>query len=744
MKINKSINYIFWVFNLLIVTTFCVNAQVIKGKVVEKPQGKETPLVGANVYWANTTKGTVTDIEGKFSLQKVTGAKLLVISYAGYKSDTVQVDGQNNLTIVLETMEELKTVVVKSGKNLDVNALKTELLTVKSLRKAACCNLSESFETNPSVDVTNTDAVTGSKRIRMLGLDGVYSQIMVENMPSVRGLASRTGLKFIPGTWIKSIAINKGAGSVVNGYESITGQINVTLAQPDNSEPLLLNLYGNAMGRSELNINTAHTFGKNERWSTALMAHASNVSLGMDRNGDGFFDIPQGSHFSVFNRWKYKNDAVILQFGVKALYEDKFTGQTSFTRNQERSTNLPYGVVFNTRRLEAFTKFGILPPKNPNQSLGIIVSGIHHQQDSFWGLNDFTGTQDNLSVNAIFQTQINDKHRFSLGGSYVYDRYDQNYEERFTNPQSYRWQRTESVPGLFIEYTFEPTEKLAVVTGVRNDFHNLYGNIFTPRMHLKYEFTTNSILRLSGGRGFRVANIIPENFGYLISARTLVAANDLQPEIAWNYGASWTQKLKWGKREGKLTLDFYRTDFENQIVTDLDANASQISFYNLTGQAFANSFQIALEYEVMKRFDVSVAYKYYDVQSTYNNTLQQTPFIAQNRFFMNLAYATKFDKWEFDFTAQWFGAKRLPNTTSKPNEFQMTTNTPDFFLLNAQITRNFRDWSIYVGSENLADFRQSNPIIDAPNPFGNQFDAGLVWAPIAGRMFYAGLRFTIK
>ena len=578
----------------------------------------------------------------------------------------------------------------------------------------------------------------------MLGLDGVYSQIMVENMPSVRGLAARTGLKFIPGTWIKSIAINKGAGSVVNGYESITGQINVTLAQPDNSEALLLNLYGNAMGRTEANLNLARVLDKDERWSTALLLHANNVSQGVDRNKDGFFDIAQGTQLNVINRWKYKGDALMMQFGVKALYEDKFTGQTTFTRQQERGINRPYGVVFNTRRLEGFAKFGILPPKHLNQSLGIIVSGSHHIQDSFWGLSDFTGIQDNLLVNAIFQTQINDKHRFSLGASYLYDRYDQNYVERLANTQNYRWQRTESVPGLFVEYTFEPNERLALVTGVRNDFHNLYGNIFTPRLHLKYALASNSIVRFSAGRGFRVANIIPENFGYLISARSLNVVNDLQPEIAWNYGVSWTQKIRFGKREGKITLDFYRTDFENQIVTDLDANAGEISFYNLAGQAFANSFQIALEYELMKRLEVSLAYKYYDVQAVYNNTLQQTPFIAQNRFFLNLGYATRFDKWEFDFTTQWFGTQRLPNTTAKPNEFQREANTSDFFLLHFQVTRNFRDWSLYVGSENLGNFRQNNPIIDAATPFSNQFDAGLVWAPVMGQILYAGLRFTIK
>lgn len=721
-----------------------VQAQSLSGKVVEQIKGKEQALVGANVYWAGTTTGTTTNIEGVFSLSRVSSTSQLVVSYTGYSNDTVNVANQSKVKVVLKTLAELETVVVKSGKNLDFNPIKSELITAKGLRKAACCNLSESFETNPSVDVTNTDAVTGTKRIRMLGLDGVYSQIMVENMPSVRGLAARTGLKFIPGTWIKSIAINKGAGSVVNGYESVTGQINVTLAQPNNSEPLLVNLYGNAAGRVEANVNTAHTFGKDDRWSTALLLHANNTSRGVDRNNDQFFDVPQGTQLNAVSRWKYRGDVIVAQFGVKAVYDDHFTGQTSFEQGQERSTVLPYGVGFTTRRIEGFTKFGILPPNKPNQSLGIIVSGVHHEQDSFWGVNDFDATQDNLSVNAIFQTQINPKHRFSLGASYLFDRYNQKYTQVHPAAQTFHWKRTESVPGVFAEYTFAPADKLAIVTGVRNDFHNLYGNIFTPRMHVKYELTPSSIVRLSGGRGFRVANVIPENFGYLVSSRNLNVADDLQPEIAWNYGISWTQKIQIGEREGKLTADFYRTDFENQVITDLDASASQISFYNLEGKAFANSFQLALEYELFKRFDVSVAYKYYDVQSTINNTLQQTPFIAQNRFFLNLGYATRFDKWAFDFTAQWFGAKRLPNTSSKSEEFRLETNTPDFFLLNAQITRNFRNWSLYVGSENLTNFRQDMPIADSTNPFDNQFDAGLVWAPVLGRMVYAGLRFSIK
>ncbi len=728
---------------LIFLCSFRAQAQEIKGTVLEQnSEGNKIPLVGANVVWLGTQQGATTDIQGKFTISPSPEATRLVISYVGYQTDTIKATPKVPMKIFLVSNQTLETIVVKDN-SLDTGPLQSELLTTADLRKAACCNLSESFETNASVDVSTTDAVSGTKRIRMLGLDGVYAQIMQENIPNVRGLSSRQGLHFIPGSWIKSIDINKGSGSVVNGYESFTGQINVELAKPENSEKLLLNGYTNLNGRVEFNVNIAHALS--EEWSTALLAHASHLGNGIDRNEDGFRDVPEYRQFNVLNRWKYMGETFRLQIGVKALHDDRIGGQMDFQRGDTRSSENAYGYGLRVNRLEGFAKLGFLPEKHPNSSLGLILTGMYHDQEAFWGLSDYDARQGNVWANLIYQTQFNPQHQLRAGVSYLLDHYDELYSQRFINSEeNFDRERTESVPGIFAEYTYQPSLRWAIVPGIRADFHNLYGTFLSPRVHFKYEFSPKTIARLSAGRGFRVANPIAENMSYLISSRGLFIQNDLEPEIAWNYGGSIVHQFQTGERKGTLILDFYRTEFQNQVVLDLDASSQEVSFYNLSGRAFANSFQANLEYEILESFDVNVAYKYYDVKSTINGTLQEMPFVPRHRFFVNLAYAAFYDIWQFDLTTQWIGSQRIPNTSDSPSDFRQPERGSSYFQVNAQVTKKFKGgWEVYLGGENLLNYRQDNPIVNAGNPFQEQFDAGLVYAPVLGRMIYAGFRFTV-
>lgn len=700
------------------------------------------PLVGANVIWQHTNLGTSTNEEGKFILPRNNSSHQLVVSYIGYKSDTIKVGSQNFIEIELSPSIQLDAVVIEGDKDLDMGTIQSELLTVKSLKKAACCNLSESFETNASVDVSTTDAVSGTKQIRMLGLDGVYAQIMAENIPSIRGLAARSGLYFIPGTWIKSIDINKGAGSVVNGYESITGQINIELAKPQLSEKLLFNFYANQAGRLEANLNTAHKL--NEKWSTGFLLHGSNLSLENDWNDDGFMDTPKFTQLNAFNRWHYTGEKMEAQFGLKAIYDLKVSGQNGFSRNQLRDPALAYGISQEVKRLELFSKTGFFLDPDAKSSLGIITNGMIHRQNSFWGMSDYAAEQNYFLLNAIYQNKIDEKQRLMLGGSFVFDQYNENYLENKSVSQQIERQRTEAVPGIFAEYTFSPVRPVTVIAGLRSDFHNLFGTFLSPRLHFKLDIAKNTLLRLSGGRGFRVANPIVENISYLISSRQLDIANNLQPEIAWNFGGSLSQAFKLNGRKASIIADFYRTDFENQVVWDLDSSPDFLYLYNLQGSSFANSFQLNVEYELIDRLDVTMAYKYYLVKTTIGDQLREAPFIPKDRFFINLAYATKGEKWQFDLTAEFFGRQRLPDTRPGAEVFQRTLKSPSYLLLNAQILRVFKKWEFYLGAENLGNYMQQNPIINPAQPFGDAFDAGIIYAPIMGRMLYTGLRFTIE
>jgi outer membrane receptor for ferrienterochelin and colicins len=717
-------------------------AQQLTGKVSAKEGESTFPLVGANLRWLGTTNGTVSNESGSFSLVLPDSLPArLIASYIGYKADTITVSSSKPLHIQLISAEQLQEEVVISASPTYISKVeprKMEVITRKELQKAACCNLSESFETNASVDVSFSDAVTGAKQIQMLGLDGVYTQIMTENVPAVRGLAAAYGLSYTSGTWVQSIDVGKGAGSVVNGYESITGQINVELLKPEDSERFYLNLYANHMGRTEANIHLAQKLGK--KWSTGLLFHTDRMRTTVDRNGDGFLDMPHSTQYSLVNRWKYDGDRLKSQFGVKLLTEDKMGGQVNFDpsdKAHQYHTGV-YGTGMDTRRVEVFAKNGIIFPSKPYKGLGLVTSATYHKQNAFFGLNNYDGTQKTFYGNLIYQSIIgNTNHQFKTGFNYLYDEYNEVFADS-------AFARTESVPGAYGEYTFSGINKFTAVAGLRADFHNIYGPFLTPRLHLKYDLSEATTLRASTGRGLRVANPLAENTSALVSSRQIIVRNRLMPEVAWNYGLNLTHDFHLNNKPGMVTLDLYRTDFQNQVVMDMDASVRQILFYNLDGKSFANSFQAELQYEPVKSLSMKTAYKFYDVKTTLNGKLQQRPFVSRHRFFFNTGYATKFDKWKFDFTTQWHGPKRIPDTADNPAEHRLNAYSPSFFVFNAQVTKAFRKWDAYLGVENLGNFKQANPIVSTDQPFSPNFDASMVWGPIVGRMVYAGMRFSIK
>ena len=724
-------------------------AQRVSGFVYEQEKNSKTlkPLTGANVYWAETAHATSTDTGGKFTIPRVTQSNKLVISYVGFQNDTIKIGSESELQVVLKNDQTLKevTVTASSGSIDRLSPHQSEIITTRALAKAACCNLSESFETNASVSVSYSDAVTGAKQIQMLGLSGTYIQTNVENIPSIRGLATTFGLNFVPGTWIQSIDVGKGAGSVVNGYESMTGQINVELQKPDSREKLYFNTYVNNFGRAELNLNLAHQI--NKKWSTGLLTHGSTLRSRIDNNKDGFLDMPLYNQVNVINRWKYQSDKVMAQFGIKVLHEDRTGGQTSF-RPEMRGTAKAYGFGANINRYEVFSKIARLFPDKPYKGLGFIASASVYDSKSYFGFAGYDAKQKTLYGNLIYQSIIgNTNHTYKTGLSYLLDNYNEVYKD-------ITLVRNESVPGAFFEYTYNNLDKFVLVAGGRVDIHNLYGTQWTPRLHLKYNLSNQTTLRASAGRGFRVANPLAEYYGNLVSWRTVSFREKIRPEVSWNYGASLTRDWNIGSVKGNVVVDFYQTRFENQLVADLE-NPQYIRFYNLKGKAYANSFQAEVNATPLKRFELKLAYRLFDVKQTLTDEFNQNQLlprmmVSRDRVLFNAGYALPYDKWKFDATVQWNGKRRLPymGPISEHAEHGVvtvyeSTNAPAFFNLNAQITRTFPKWDIYLGGENLNNYRQTNPIMGAADPFGKHFDAGMVWGPVVGVMIYAGLRFKI-
>ena len=735
-------------FYIIILLSFVKSnvAQHITGKVFGiNDNGINEILPGANIYWKGTSVGTTTDAEGVFKMVNpdIVPANLIV-SMIGYVSDTIIISqiNQTNLKIVLRNSVNLNEVKIEEKQNTTLNKIftpiNTEVISGKELLKAACCNLSESFSTNASVDVAFTDAVSGAKKIQMLGLDGVYTQILSENMPMLRGLSSAYGLNYIPGTWVENILVTKGTGSVVNGYESISGQINLEFLKPqEQKERFFVNLYGNFNGRAETNIHVAKKV--NEKWSSLLFTHASSNFLKQDMNKDSFLDMPLTQLYSVFNRWDFHNHKNFeAQLGIKALYDTRQGGQSNFNYTTDFGTTRAYGIGINTKAMECFSKTGFIFPSKPYKSIGIQTSGKWQQQDMYFGLRKYMGEQKNVYINIIYANIINNtNHKYKLGTSYLLD----DYNEKFNDSAFFR---TESVPGVFAEYTYTHPDNFSLVGGIRADYHNLYGMFYTPRLHLRYNVTKKTTLRLSGGRGFRTSNVFVENQAIFASSRQVVIAEKFKPEVAWNYGVSVNQQFKLFGHEAFINLDFFRTDFENQIVVDLDQSVNKVVFYNLIGVSYSHSLQIDAGFEPLKSLAVKLAYKWYDVKTRYNYELLDKPYVPKHRVMLNMEYSTYRDIWKFDFTTNWFGESRIPSTVQNPTEYQLSKKSKDYFLLQAQITKKFRKFETYLGCENILNYTQKNPVIASKNPFGTDFDASMVYAPIEGRIIYFGFRIAIK
>lgn len=739
---------------LLPLTAFA--QQFSKGTVVDEAN---LPLMGAEVYWNGTQIGVSTDDNGTFTLKRTENSNTLVISYIGYKTKTIKVTNSEALHIQLEPQSALEEVVVTQKR---ANTMKSQwqvanLHTMSSgeLLKAACCNLSESFSTNPSIDVNFSDAVTGNKQIKMLGLTSPYILMAEENIPTMRGASQAYGLSFVPGTWIESIQITKGAGSVINGYESISGQINYEIEKPIYARPFFLNLYTSEDSRYELN---AHTKVKlSDKWATSLLAHGNVRQRKSDHNHDGFIDNPIGNQINLLNRWQYSNaeKGWVSFVNLNYMKDERQAGQIDYNLLTDKGTTNAWGSEVNSERFTLSNKTGYVFPDTPYKSIGLQNSFQSHRQDSYFGLNSYDIHQKSWYGNLIYNSIIgNTQHKFATGLSGTYDDYN---EQLTTSALAGDFSRIDRSVGAFFEYTYDNLSNFSFVAGVRADSHNNLGNFITPRFHLRYNPWKQATFRLSAGRGKRAANVIAENQQLLASSRQLhIIGGDggklygLNPEIAWNYGASFLQAFKiWGKN-AELSVDFYRTHFDNQVVVDLDHSPQQALFYNLDGKSFANSLQAEVSITPAKGLDFKAAYKYYDVQTQFTKGQLEKTLTPKHRWFANIAYETadthenNHSQWKFDVTFNWLGEQRLPTTATNPLPYRLSDYAPSFATLNAQITRVFsKTFEVYVGGENITNYKQANGILAADAPFGAYFDSTMQYAPAFGQMYYAGMRFKL-
>ena len=658
-----------------------------------------------------------------YSRYILTGA-LLMLALKGYsQTDTASLDS----IFKDETLQEVKVVARKAGTSRLAGAVNGIAVNKDELFKAACCNLGESFTTNPSVDVAYNDATTGARQIKLLGLSGTYVQMLTENLPNFRGAAIPYALGYVPGPWMKGILVSKGSASVKNGYESITGQINVDYLQPEDEQQVEVNLFGDTKSRIEANADA--NVHLSDKWATEILLHHENILQNHDDNGDGFYDMPGREQYNVQNRWVYKGKNYIFHGGLGALKEIRTSGQDT---EHVHSDDI-YRIKLHTNRYEGYMKHAFILDHEHGTNIAFMSSASMHQLDAWYGNRFYDLNEKNLYSSLMFETNFSTQHNLSLGLSFNHDYLRQNLGQN----------EKETTPGAYAQYTYTLGTKLTAMAGVRFDHSSLYGNFFTPRFHVKYSPIDAISIRLSAGKGYRTVFALAEYNYLLASGRNLNISKDLKQEEAWNYGLSTAFYIPMFGKTLKLNAEYYYTSFENQVVVDYDANKELIAIYNLRGKSYSHTFQIDASYPLLKGLEITAAYRLNDVKCTYDygKSLMEKPLTSKYKALFTASYKTPLGLWQFDTTLQLNGGGRNPEPYQLADGNQSwSPRFHSFEQVSAQVTRWFRHWSIYVGGENLTGFKQKTPIYGAGNPWGSDFEPTLVWGPVEGRMFYAGVR----
>lgn len=645
---------------------------------------------------------------------------LFAPSYAQTTQDTDSISKEGNL----------HSIVVKAAhrSRSQIRTENVELIGQQQLIRAACCNLGESFTTNPSVDVNYSDAATGAKQIKLLGLSGTYVQMLNENVPALRGASLPYSLGYVPGPWMQAIQVSKGASSVKNGYESTTGQINIEYLKPQGIDGVRANVYQDSELKTEVNLDGS--IHLTDRLSTSTLLHFENRQTEHDGNDDGFMDMPKLRQYNLMHRWAYVSPVWISQLSARILRDEREGGQSA---KHIQSTNNPlYSTEVTTNRYEAQWKNGFTLNADKNTSLALMLHGSWHDAKNRFGITQYDVTQKNGYAQLMFETDLSTKHNLSVGASLNHDYYN----EQTSLTHLGLGKDKETTSGLYAQYTYKLGNKLTIMPGIRWDYSNQYGGFFTPRMHVKYSPLEILTLRASAGKGYRSPHALAENVSLLTSGRSISVDSKLKQEEAWNYGASAGMNIPLGGKNLELNVEYYYTDFKNQMIMNFDGAKGMhtLLFENLKGKSYSHTFQVDATYIFFEGFTATGAFRMNDVKTTYDGVLRQKPLTSRYKGLLTLSYKTPMELWQFDVTGHLNGdGERYDGSTYNA-----------FFQLQAQVTREFRYFSVYVGGENLTNYKISNPIQEAHNPWSNAFDATQIWGPITGAMAYVGVRFKLE
>lgn len=707
------------------------------------------PISGAQINLLNNpNKRVLSDSMGLFKIDSVSLPVQISVSHSQFLADTLKIYTNDKVTIRLYPLLQFDGVTKSMKKEpnayIGLQTQKTEVITSAELKKAACCDLAGCFETQGTVQATTTNVITNSKELRILGLSGVYNQVLFDGIPMFQGLTYTYGISSIQGPLVDNIFVVKGTSSVLQGFESMVGQINVMPQSSSKSVPLLVNAYLNSFGENHYTVNAR--FGK-KKWNNLVSAHVVQPAQRWDRDQDQFMDLPLLTRYSLYNKTSFGNEnakGFYAHLSGRLLWEQRVGGQMNFLINRDLGSETVYGQKVQYQQGDVQLKTGYR--FNSKQRIAFTGNTFQQNQNSWFGTVSYLAKQKTDYSTLQYELDWNGSHELKTGLSYRQHQLNETILFSDTNlRRTYNgnYLRLEKIPGVYLENTFKwRGDLLSLITGIRADHHNEFGWKITPRTMVKYDLSENATIRASVGTGWRTVNLFTENIGLLVSSRNIVFVEPLKPEQSINWGINFLQNLKKKNVSGFITFDFYQTRFQNQFFPDYDSESQKALIYNFTGTSISNGFQTDLTLKFYKEYEFKMAYNFLDVYRIKNQEKELLPFNSRHRLLFGFSYIPKSNKWRIDLNSHWYGEQRLPNTSFNPVEFQQPNFSKPYSITNIQVTKKWKKFEIYSGCENILNFRQIRPIVSWQNPFSPYFDTSFNWGPTRGREFYIGIRYT--
>ena len=761
--------------------------RTLSGSVVDAETAQ--PLIGASVYWKNTTAGVTTGVNGDFALRRVHGFDTLVVEYLGYDILETEVADHEQTTIEIRlnpSAVNIDEVVIdgqqRGNYTKSSGIARQEQISFAGLCKMACCSLAESFENSASVTVGYSDAISGARQIKMLGLAGTYTQILDESRPIMQGAGATYGLSYTPGMWLNSIQVSKGVASVTAGHEAITGQINLEHRKPTDDERLFLNLYFDSELRPEINISSAIPLTKDKSLSTVILAHGSLDTATHDMNNDQFVDMPKANQINVANKWLWQtNDGKQFRWGWKVVNENRLGGQMGYKKSLYDEmvgdlTSELYGSAIHNRNINAYIKAGI-PVGYERTYTGDMADAVQNNvamvldydnylTDSYFGRSKINVRENTFRFNATYAHYFSARSSLNAGASFFARMMNDSYSHYgATDKDGYIWSMRNNSnimePGIFAEYTYQIEEKFSLVAGLRGDYAMVGNNYYvkdaknkfliTPRAHIKWSITPRTTLRASAGMGYRRQNIVTDNIWMMTTSREIASLDNLHDDMeqALTVGGSLTQTFKLASDDmATISIDYFRSQFFNTMVFDQETADNSIQIYNSHERSFTDNYQIDFNWTPFRGFDLFATFRYTNAKMTLERDgekiLVERPLTSRYKGLINIQYAVR--RWTFDATAQLNGPMRLPATNGDIANAELSPVYPMFF---AQVSYQMSNLTLYLGCENIANYVQgykghgTAPIVGGDHPYDPGFNSSMVWGPLMGRKFYIGLRLNI-